>query len=525
MTEPGAFSHCKRRYATIALLLMCLLLAACGGGGGGSPGAGAPLAGSPPPTGGGGGDAAPPATVTAAPDHFEVSAAIGESPPSRSTLLTLENGPDDGAYLFYDFTSNALEDVLFFSQNSTTGRAELRFRAPATLAPGTYTDFIVLDICLDELCEQPVNGSPLVLSVSYTVTAATVGTPPPPPPSPPAPEWPLLEPLQQIELTHDVIDAEYSSALDAIVMVGLRPAPVLHVYVLDTGVRQEVPLQRAPTSVALSSDGRFAAVGHDAMITHVDLTTLAAPSPEVAALNVSARVGDLVLDRHGVAHVIPKVDQWVVVHSVDVATNTERLGSQVRAGAVAAMHPTEDAFYVAQRNLSPEKLEKHLIEDGLAADRRNSPYHSQHEACGNVWLSRAGGTIYTACGNTFRSSVEAPQDMIYTGQIELSFVPGRIESLSHSATGTDVLLIESERTGSCAFSTSDTLSCRRRVTVVGSDFLELRERYDVPSIEVSGQEYRQSAMFVFQGADGHGRYMISRLLDVPAETHFLSILR
>lgn len=534
MTAAGAFSRSKRRSTPLtewlaprlAPLLLSLALTACGGGGGGSSGVSGPVAGNPgPPAGGEAGTGGPPpATVTADEDHFEVSAAVGDPAPSRSTMLRLENGPEDGVYLYYDFTANALDDVVFAVQSDTTARAELRFRTPAALSPGTYTDFVVLEFCLDELCEQPVNGSPMTLSTSYTVAAAAGGTPPPAPE--PEPEWPLLKPLQRIELSHDVIDAEYSAALDAIVMVGVRPAPALHLHLLASGKRHELPLQRAPTSVALSPDGRFAAVGHDAMITHVDLTTVGGfEPPELKLLDVSARVGDLVLDRNGVAHVIPKEDQWVVVHSIDVANNEERLGSMVRAGAVAAMHPTEDAFYVAQRHLSPEKLEKHLIADGLAADRRNSPYHSQHEACGNVWLSRAGGTIYTACGNTFRSSVEASQDMIYTGQIELSFNPGRIESLSHSAAGTDVLLIEAERTASCAFFLSDTANCRRRITVVGSEFLDLRERYDVPSIEVDGQPYRQSALFVFQNADGHGRYMISRLLEVPAETHYLSILR
>ncbi len=458
--------------------------------------------------------------MTAEEDHFEVSAAMGEPAPSRSTLLKLENGPEDGIYLYYDFTSNALDDLLFFVESDTTARTELRFRAPAALAPGTYTDFVVLDLCLDELCLQPVNGSPLTLSTSYTVTAATVGTLPPEP----EPAWPLLEPLQRIELSHDVIDAEYSAALDAIVMVGLRPAPALHVYLLGSGERRELTLQRAPTSVALSPDGRFAALGHDAMITHVDLATLETPSPEVKPLDVSARVGALVLDRHGVAHVIPAVDQWVVVHSVDAVTNVERLGSMVRAGGVAALHPTEDAFYVATRGLSPAKIEKHVIQNGLAAERLDSPYHAQHEACGNVWLSRTGKTIYTACGNTFRSSADAKQDMVYTGQIELSFDRGRIDSLSHSAAGTDVLFIEADSSIGCAHH-SDPASCLRRITVVGSEFLDLRERYDLPRVTVNGQAFSQRAMFVFQGADGHGRYMISRLLEVPAETHFISILR
>lgn len=408
-----------------------------------------------------------------------------------------------------------------------TGSMEVVFRAPGGLAPGVYSDFVFVEVCLDEACLQPVTGSPLTFVTTYTVTAAAAEPPPIGPVPDQDPEWPLLEALQRIELAHDVLAAAYSAALDAIVMVSTRPSPALHVYLLGTGERIEHALMRTPTALGLSPDGRFAAVGHDAMVTHVDLASLAAENPEVTLLDVSAVVGALVHDRNGVVHVIPKVGQWVDLHSIDVASNEERISSnlQLYAGGVAVMHPTEDAIYVATRGLSPAKIEKYLIEDGVAAAQRNSPYHSEHQACGNIWLSGSGETIYTACGNTFRSSVLVSQDMIYTGKIEHSFQWGRIESLSHSAAGTDVLFIESGGSSTACQVHEGSSACHSRIAVVGSQFLELRERYDLPQITIGDQSLAQRAMFVFQGSDGHSRYLISRLLDVPAETHYLKILR
>lgn len=85
---------------------VCLLLAACGGGGGGAaPGVGNPVQGPPPPAGGGN---PPAAVVTADQMLFEVTATTSDPAPTVSTMLRLENGPDDGAYIFYDFTENAV---------------------------------------------------------------------------------------------------------------------------------------------------------------------------------------------------------------------------------------------------------------------------------------------------------------------------------------------------------------------------------------------------------------------------------
>lgn len=445
--------------------------------------------------------------------------------PTASTLLRLANGPDDGVYLYYDHSENGILDLLFTVVDSETGRMEVVFRAPGTLFPGTYSDVITLEFCLDEPCRFPVVGSPMTFEVTYTVTELVAELPPPDPE--PEPAWPVLEPLQRITLTHDVVAAQYSAALDAIVMVASRPSPSLHVYLLASGQRQEQALLRVPTSLGLSTDGRFAAVGHDAMVTHVDLASLASEDPAVILLDVSALVGALVLDRHGVVHAIPQEGQWVSLHSVDAATNEERLSVNgfLRSGGVAALHPTEDAFYVATRGIFPEKIEKHFIADGVAAERRDSPYHGDHQACGNVWLSGSGDSIYTACGNTFRSSPLASQDMHYTGRIELSFERGRIESLSHTSAGTDVLFIESNRfSTSCPFHGASA-GCLTRVTVVGSEMLDLRERYDLPAISSGNDSLSQRALFVFQGLDGHGRYLITRLVDVPAETHYLNILR
>ncbi|MBC8166299.1 MAG: hypothetical protein H7Y20_10550, partial [Bryobacteraceae bacterium] len=74
-------------------------------------------------------------------------------------------------------------------------------------------------------------------------------------------------------LTYRPVDAAYSTALDRLVLVNGGPNQ-LHLY--DPATRNDVALALgyAPSSLALSADGRFAAVGHDQFVSWVDLTGL-----------------------------------------------------------------------------------------------------------------------------------------------------------------------------------------------------------------------------------------------------------
>jgi hypothetical protein len=40
------------------------------------------------------------------------------------------------------------------------------------LAPGTYSESLTINVCSDQQCNRPISNSPIVLPVTYTVTAA-----------------------------------------------------------------------------------------------------------------------------------------------------------------------------------------------------------------------------------------------------------------------------------------------------------------------------------------------------------------
>lgn len=226
-------------------------------------------------------------------------------------------------------------------------------------------------------------------------------------------------------LLFDVIDAEYSAALDRLVAVSSAPQ-ALHLYdPVGRGV-VSVPLSFAPTSVSVAPDGLTAAVGHDAWISIVDLGAAKVTS----ALPVSARVLDVVLASNGYVYAFPAEDQWEQIRCVRLADGTETLhsGFSIYAGTRARLHPAGTSIYGADNGLSPSDLERYDISKGTAAYLYDSPYHGDYAVCGDLWFME-DGRVVTACGNVFRTSDIKAKDMLYGGAlVDVPFVQSAVEA-------------------------------------------------------------------------------------------------
>jgi hypothetical protein len=424
--------------------------------------------------------------------------------------------PDDGLYAGVDASSNGLASAnLVELADPAKARIDLTFKPASTLADGVYTDTVTVHVCYDAYCRNYVRNSPLTLNLTYTVTREVQ----------PEPGLTPLSVATRSALAHNVIDAEASRALDAVVMVGSWPSPALYVYDLASATERQLPLPKAPTAVSVSPDGLYAAVGHDALITHVDLRSVGSGNV-TKALNVSARVHDLVLGGNGYVYAFPAVDQWVAVHSIEIATNTESTPySVIYAGANARLHPSGTALYAADNGLSPSDIQKYDLSAGVAAALYDSPYHGDYAMCGDLWFKDDGSQIYTACGNTFRSSSERTQDMVYAGALSLptdSSYSYRILSLSQSSTAKEIAVVE-QTWYECSVS-SDLSGCKSHVVLFESDFLVLKARYSLAPLAVSGSSYAQRGLFVFHRAGASAKVLISRLDGMPnaAAEYYLS---
>jgi hypothetical protein len=296
----------------------------------------------------------------------------------------------------------------------------------------------------------------------------------------------VYRPIQA--LTHRVLDAEYSKALDRVVMVSTHPN-ALYLYNPTTKTETSVALPTAPTSVSVGPDGRFAAVGHNAYISYVDLAT-----PKLLkTVAVTTDVLDVVLAGNGHAYAFPRTDQWEQIHSLNLSTDKETLSTgSIYAGTKARLHPGGKALYGADNGLSPSDLEKYGITGGTAQVLYDSRYHGDHEMCGDLWFSEDGARLFTRCGNTFRTSELQSEDMIYAGKLpDVSL----IRHLTHSAAANRVALVQD-------VSYNGEPSVATRLQLYTPDFLNLDRSVSLPAFVREGKGFAGYGRFVFYTAAG-----------------------
>ena len=437
---------------------------------------------------------------------------------SRVTLTVKNTVPD--LIIFIERSNNGLSDVEFEPATDGVAYLNLVFKAGSMLTVGTYTDTVQVRICRENPCVRQIAGSPQTITTTYTVQP------------PGAQAEPGITPLateSRNALAHNVIDAEFSKALNAVVMVSSWPSNALYVYNAANATEKKLLLNKVPTAVSVSPDGKTAAVGHDAMISHIDLTTVGQSG--VTELTVSAVVGDLVLDGNGYVHVFPSGNQWVEVHTIKIASNTETLSPpwETTAGTLAKLHPDGNRLYAVVTQSSPDDIENYDVASGVISKRPvDSPYHGQYYMGGDLWLKADGSTIYTASGNTFRASVDPGSDMRYIGSIPLSPMDYnedtyRIRSLSQSASAGEIALIE-ELNLSCSQPFVWPHACYSHLALYDDTYMSRSQVFAFPPVVVNSHSFRQQGLFAFHRND-NAKVLISRLLGCSDQSkeYYLSI--
>ncbi|ACG72899.1 PKD domain containing protein [Anaeromyxobacter sp. K] len=295
-------------------------------------------------------------------------------------------------------------------------------------------------------------------------------------------------------LGHAVADAEYSRALDRIVAVGGS-----RLYVADPvgGTETSVALPKAALAVSVSPDGRYAAVGHDALVSYVSLD---APPALLGTFTTSVIPSDVVLAGNGWIYVFPTT--WDQIHGIRISTgvDTPSTGWSPFDGTKARLHPGGAALYGADNFVSPADIRKFSIASGVASFLYDSPYHGDYAMCGDLWITEDGLRIVTACGNTFHSNTTqgstAGSDMTYAGALEGT---GQVKWADHSAAAGQILVV----TGVPYWPADPDADAELRL--FGDDFLALQETIPLTRIGVGGKGYVSHGRFAFFSADGTRR--------------------
>ena len=124
---------------------------------------------------------------------------------------------------------------------------------------------------------------------------------------------------------------------------------------------------------------KFAAVGHDAWVSYIDLS---APSL-VKTWPISATAGDVVLgdaitvggNATRFAYVFPARDQWVSIHNLDLASGTEKTSESIYAGMRAVLQPGSGHIFGVTAGLSPAQIYRFDADaNGILGGSAQSPY-------------------------------------------------------------------------------------------------------------------------------------------------------
>ncbi len=140
-----------------------LALAACGGGGdGGSSamGSGAP-------------------TLSVTKSAVSATAAPNDAAPDLAVYLTVSNPPAAGFYYRTAYTGGAVSSVTaswdpIQANQPDSGGLDVMLYRPDFMGSGTYHDTVTVHVCTDATCQRDIQGSPVSIAVTYTVTGSAV---------------------------------------------------------------------------------------------------------------------------------------------------------------------------------------------------------------------------------------------------------------------------------------------------------------------------------------------------------------
>ncbi len=298
-----------------------------------------------------------------------------------------------------------------------------------------------------------------------------------------------------------IVDAEYCRAIDKIIAISSDPNKLHLIDPINNSI-QSLDLVLPPNCVTIRFDGNYAVVGHDGLITYVDVTNWQI----VKTLPVTANALDIVLPSNGWVYVFPKTDQWERIRCVEIASGLEipHVGRSIYAGTVAKLHPSEEFIYGADNGLSPSDFEKYDIRTDTLTYLYDSPYHGDYSFSGNIWISDDGLRLFARSSNVFRASSVLADDMIYNGN--LAGVT-RIAWAEHSSLANYVMVLG--ETGSWW----DPINTE--LYAYGDEFLAYKGKVSLPKYllqvaEFGGVLYKAQGRFVFANNAGTELYVLAK---------------
>lgn len=305
-------------------------------------------------------------------------------------------------------------------------------------------------------------GTVTIAGLTYTVTQNAASAPGVDPVS--------MSPVRPIA-------ADYSAALDRMILVSTNPNLLT---ILDpiTGNGQTVPLAMPPTSLSVSTDGSHAAVGHDGLISYVNLATAAVEK----TLPVTTTVFGLALGASDI-YAFPLRDQWEEVRVVNIATGNETLWNWIYAGSTGGkISPNGKYLYINATTRYDITIPLPSAFDAILG---NSP---------RQWFSQDGARLFSGSGSAYRLSEIATQDLQYNGTLESGGISAAADSSVQQVTATVA-------TGSAKDTT---------IKFYGQQYLANIGAISIPKITAGANSYAAHGRYLFWNSAGNRLFAVTQ---------------
>lgn len=277
---------------------------------------------------------------------------------------------------------------------------------------------------------------------------------------------------------------EYSKKLDRLILISSNPNR-LHIYNPATAQTVSVTLAQPPLSLSISPDGLRAAVGHDALVSYVNL--------EQGTVQKQFNVPTIATGIITAASWIYTVGGYPAVpYSVNIETSQAIRNTAAFSMTGGKLNTSVNAIYGTRDGTSPNDVEKWEISTGPVTRESDSPYHGDYCIYGPVWFSPDWNRIYTGCGTVFRASTDPKLDMYY-----MSSIPGvnQIAALDESAALQKIALLR--RNSGFSNNQLD----EGTVQIFESPYLLAAGQFILGGFEAGGKTYAPHGRAVFFTAD------------------------
>ena len=297
-------------------------------------------------------------------------------------------------------------------------------------------------------------------------------------------------------LNFRVTDAKHNRITDKLVMIS---AETDKLYVFDTADFSitELALPPKPQALSISPDGQFAAVGHDNLISYIDLKNLTL----LKILPMNTDVSDVVLDGAGFVHVFPRSGYLEPIHSIDTETGDEKLSAvKISAGATGLLHSDGKSLYVVSYS-----LEIFDVSSGVAVRQK----YIQNAGCLGVSLSKSGHRMVNHCGDIYKVSEQDASDIQYLGTLDNAG-----GSVAFSEVGQDIVKVTSRRFLSA-------VNYGNELIFYDDVYFSIKRRLKIPDFIEQGKHYPPIGLLLFFNSTGQRYFsLLSDKHNFNNDAHF-----